>query len=101
VLYRLGEHTVPQISPTILRRADPRLDDTVRRSCGTPRAGEDCEGAPLRQTGLPEVLLQVPSPATEQSLKQLGIPIVRDVYPIAILRPGATSHEDGLAFGRP
>jgi hypothetical protein len=100
VLYRSGEHRVGQISPTILRRADPQLDDAARHPCGTARARRACEGAPLRQAGLPESLLQVPSPATEQSLKQLGIPIVKDVYPIAILRSGLPNHEDDFAFER-
>jgi hypothetical protein len=100
VLYRSGEHKVVQISPSILRRADPQLDDGTRRSCGRARAGRECDGTPFRHADLPEALLQTPSPATEQSLKQLGVPIIRDVYPIVILRPGSPDHDDSLAFER-
>jgi hypothetical protein len=100
VLYRSGEHRIAQISPGILRRADPQLDAPAPHSCDTAASGGSCRDAGLRSTGLPDSLLQAPSPTTEQSLKQLGIPIVRDVYPIAILRPNMPDQDDSLAFER-
>lgn len=98
VVYRSGEHKVPQISSSVLRRADPQFDELARH-CSGSRTGGSCGGTPLRHVGLPDSLLQAPSPATEQNLKQLGIPIVKDVYPIAILRPGSADN-DGLTFER-
>lgn len=47
---------------------------------------------------LPDALLEAPNPSTERSLKQIGIPAIKDVPPIVILRAGVpATHEDSAA----
>ena len=51
----------------------------------------------IRPKGLVDALLESPSPATEQVLKNLGIPAIKDVPPIAILRPGHPGADENTA----
>jgi hypothetical protein len=89
-LYRSGEHSVAQIPPTILRGADLSLEDEARPPCAAKaRRRSACRRAkPMRPKGLADALLEAPSPATEHILKDIGIPAIKDVPPIAILRAG-------------
>ena len=89
-LYRSGQHSVAQISPTILRGAYLSLDDDARSPCAAKarRHSSACRAQTMRPKGLPEALLEAPSPATAQILKDIGIPAIKDVPPIAILRAG-------------
>jgi hypothetical protein len=100
--YRSGEHAVAQISPTIWRRADVFLGDETPPPCPTnARRRSACRAAFLPQQGLPDVLLEAPTPATERSLKELGIPAIKDVPPIAILRARPLGEDDNSdAFSR-
>ena len=88
-LYRPGEHSVAQISPTILRGADVSMEDEARPPCAAKaRRRSACRAKPMRSKGLADALLEAPSPATVQILKDIGIPAIKDVPPIAILRAG-------------
>jgi len=87
--YRFGEHVVAQISPTILRRADVELGESSHPSCAMKAHRRSaCRTSPIRPKGLPDALLESPTLATERSLKELGIPAIKDVPPIVILRAG-------------
>jgi hypothetical protein len=98
--YRSGEHTVAQISPAIWRRADVFLEDEGLPPCPVnARRRSACRAALLRQQGLPDVLLEAPTPATEGPLKQLGIPAIKDVPPIAILRARPSGADDNFPAG--
>lgn len=92
-LYRSGDHSVAQISPTIRRRTDLSMEDDVRPPCTTKvRRRSACYRVrPSRPKSLADALLEAPSPATEQILKDIGIPAIKDVPPIAILRAGHPS----------
>jgi hypothetical protein len=100
--YRSGEHSVAQISPAIHRRTRLSLEDAARPPCAAKARGDlICRAKAERPKGLVEALLEAPTPATQQSLKQIGIPAVKDVPPIAILRaatPGVDEH--GIAASR-
>lgn len=98
-LYRSGEHGVAQISPTILRRKDPYMEDQLGQPCAAKaRRRFGCYRAKsIRPKGLVDALLESPSPATEQVLKNLGIPAIKDVPPIAILRPGHPGADENTA----
>lgn len=88
--YRSGDHSVAQISPTILRGADLSLGDDLRPPCAAKaRRRSACyQAKPSRLKSLTDALLEAPSPATEQILKDIGIPAIKDVPPIAILQAG-------------
>jgi hypothetical protein len=93
--YRSGEHTVAQISPAIWRRSDVFLEDEAPPPCPmNARRRSACRAAFLPQQGLPDVLLEAPTPATERSLRELGIPAIKDVPPIAILRARPLGEDD-------
>ncbi len=89
-LYRSGEHSIAQISPTILRRSDPSLEDDGGPPCSAKaRRRSGCyQAKSMRPKDLADALLEAPSPATEHILKDIGIPAIKDVPPIAILRSG-------------
>ena len=84
-LHRPGEHSIRQISPMILRGADLSLEDGRLSPCA---AKARRHSSACRAKGLPEALLEAPSPATAQILRDIGIPAIKDVPPIAILRAG-------------
>jgi hypothetical protein len=92
-VYRSGDHSVAQISPTILRRMDLSLEDDVRPPCAAKASRRSAcyRARPSRPKSLTDALLEAPSPATEQILKDIGIPAIKDVPPIAILRAGHPS----------
>jgi hypothetical protein len=98
-LHRSGEHSVAQISPTILRGKDPYMEDELGQPCAAKaRRHFGCYRAKsIRPKGLVDALLEAPSPATEQVLKNLGIPAIKDVPPIAILRPGHPGADENTA----
>jgi len=87
-LHRSGVHSVAQISPTILRRAGLSLEDGAHPRCTSKfrRRSTACNAKPARPKDLVDALLEAPSPATVPILRDLGIPAIRDVPPIAILR---------------
>jgi hypothetical protein len=96
--YRAGEHRVAQISPAISRRADLFLEDEARPRCAvTARRRSACLEKRLRPKGLPDALLEAPTPATERTLKEIGIPAIKDVPPIAILRAGTPFADENFA----
>ena len=99
-LYRSGEHSVAQIAPTILRSQDPSMEDEPPQSCATnARRRTGCyQAKSMRPKGLVDALLETPSPSTEPVLRDIGIPVIKDVPPIAILRPAHTdAHENVTA----
>jgi hypothetical protein len=88
-LFRSGEHSIAQISPAILRGTDFSMDDEARSPCAAKaRRRSACRTKSMRAKDLTDALLEAPTPATERILKDIGIPAIKDVPPIAILRPG-------------
>ena len=85
-----GDLNVAQISPTIRRGATLNLEDKGPRACAAKfrRGSAACRAQALRRGPLVDALLEAPSPATEALLKEIGIPAIKDVPPIAILRAG-------------
>jgi hypothetical protein len=98
-LYRSGEHSVTQISPTILRRSDPSLEDDGHPPCrAKARRRSGCyQAKSMRPKDLADALLEAPSPATEHIFKDIGIPAIKDVPPIAILRSGHPGVDENFA----
>jgi hypothetical protein len=87
--YRSGDHNVAQISPTIRRPGGLSLEDGANPPCAAKvRRSSSCRAKSLRSKGLPDALLEAPSPATAKILNDIGIPAIKDVPPIAILRAG-------------
>ena len=87
--YRSGEHRVAQISPMILRGGEHSLeDDGPQCATKTGRRSSCYRTKPVRPKDLVDALLDAPSPATEKILKDIGIPVIKEVPPIAILRAG-------------
>ena len=87
--YRSGEHSVAQISPMILRGGERSLEDDGPECATKSGRRSSCYRTnPVRPKDLVDALLEAPSPATEKILKDIGIPAINDVPPIAILRAG-------------
>ena len=98
-VYRSGAHSVAQISPTILHAAYLSLEDDARPLCAAKaRRRSACRGKPVRANGLSDALLQSPSPATEPILRAIGIPVIKDVPPIVILRAGHPVADENATF---
>ncbi len=89
--YRAGEHRVAQISSSILRRASFELTPDAASQCGRKR---HYPAACSHRANLVDALLEAPTPATEQILRDLGIPVIKDVPAIAILRGGSPGADD-------
>ncbi len=74
------------------------MEDETGQPCETQaRRRSDCYRAKsMRPKGLVDALLEAPSPTTEQVLKDIGIPAIKDVPPIAILRPGYPGVDENI-----
>jgi len=95
-LFGGNEAAVTQLSPALSVRAPhaSTLDREAFDRC--PRLGERRQGSgqPCAvDRGLPEALLRAPDASTEKVLRQIGIPIIPDVPPITILRPGGDERD--------
>jgi hypothetical protein len=79
-LYRGDESAIAQLSP----RLQPRRISSLRFDrpglCGR-------RAICLRERNLVEALVRAPDSSTEPLLRETGIPVIRDVPPIVILRP--------------
>lgn len=79
-LYRGDESAIAQLSP----RLQPRRISTLRfdRPGGCGRRAVCAE-----ERNLAEALVRAPDSSTERLLRETGVPVIRDVPPIVILRP--------------
>ena len=87
-LYRRDQSAIAQLSP----RLQPRRISTLRfdRPSGCGRRGMCPE-----ERNLAEALVRVPDSSTERLLRETGIPVIRDVPPVVILRAVPASRDLG------
>lgn len=102
VRHRPDELSIGQISPKITRGADLYLEDGAPSCSAKASRRSACHRAKtVRSKGLPEALLEAPSPATEQTLKLIGIPAIQGVPPIVILRGQTSGMDENIAAQLP
>jgi hypothetical protein len=102
VHHRPNELSIGQISPKITRGADLYLEDGAPSCCARASRRSACHCVKtVHSKGLPEALLEAPSPATEQTLKLIGIPAIQGVPPIVILRGQTSGMDENIAAQLP